>query len=109
LAESELLSGKLDRTLEFYREAAVALGNPPRDTRKNAMFLGTYGVKLAMADDLVQARAQFRKSIDMYTRLGRENSADALATLGQMAYCTAPRRPGWCKDLTKCSAASSST
>lgn len=89
LAESELLSGKLDRTLEFYREAVVALGNPPRDTRKNAMFLGTYGVKLAMADDLVQARTQFRKSIDMYTRLGRENSADALATLGQMAYCTA--------------------
>ncbi|MBO9664653.1 serine/threonine-protein kinase [Dokdonella sp.] len=89
LAESQLLSGKLDQTLKFYREAVVALGDPPHDTRKNAQLLGTYGVKLAMADDLVEARAQFRKSIDMYTRLGRENSADALATLGQMAYCTA--------------------
>jgi len=89
LAESQLLSGKLDQTLKFYREAVVALGSPPRDTRKNAMFLGTYGVKLALAGDLVEARTQFRKSIDMYARLGRENSADALATLGQMAYSTA--------------------
>lgn len=89
LAESELLSGELEQTLKFYREAVVALGSPPHDTRKNAMFLGTYAVKLAMADDLVEARAQFRNAIDMYTRLGRENSADALATLGQMAYCTA--------------------
>lgn len=89
LAESQLLSGKLDQTLKFYREAVVALGNTPHDTRKNALFLGTYAVKLAMANDLVEAHAQFRKAIDMYTRLGRENSADALATLGQMAYCTA--------------------
>ncbi|WP_083965497.1 serine/threonine protein kinase [Dokdonella koreensis] len=89
LAESELLSGKLDQTLKFYREAVVALGSPPPDTRKNALFLGTYAVKLSMDDDLVEARAQFRKAIDMYTRLGRENSADALATLGQMAYLTA--------------------
>lgn len=89
LAESEFLSGKVDRALKFYREAVVALGNPPRDTRKNAMFLGTYGVKLAMVDDLVEARTQFRNAIDMYARLGRENSADALSTLGQMAYSTA--------------------
>lgn len=89
LAELQLLSGKLDETLKFYRQAVVALGSPPRDMRKNALFLGTYGVKLGMANDLVEARAQFRKSIDMYTRLGRENSADALTTLGQMAYSTA--------------------
>ncbi|HEX7915450.1 serine/threonine-protein kinase [Rudaea sp.] len=89
LAEHQLLSGKLDQTLKFYRQAVVALGSPPRDTRKNALFLGTYGVKLVLANELVEARTQFRKAIDMYARLGRENSADALATLGQMAYCTA--------------------
>lgn len=89
LAELQLLSGNLDQTLDFYRQAIAALGNTPPDTRKNALLLGTYAVKLAMTDDLVEARAQFRRTIDMYTRLGRENSADALAILGQMAYCTA--------------------
>lgn len=89
LAEHRLLSGKLADTLAFYRQADAEMGDAPPDTRKNALFLGSYGVKLAMTDDLVEARKQLRRSIDMYTRLGRENSADALSTLGQLAYATA--------------------
>lgn len=89
LAEHRLLSGKLADTLTYYRQAVAEMGDAPPDTRKNALFLGAYGVKLALTDDLVEARRQLRRSIDMYARLGRENSADALTTLGQLAYATA--------------------
>ncbi|MCR6700555.1 MAG: serine/threonine protein kinase [Dokdonella sp.] len=89
LAEHRLLSGKLADTLTYYWQAVAEMGDAPPDTRKNALFLGAYGVKLALTDDLVEARRQLRRSIDMYARLGRENSADALTTLGQLAYATA--------------------
>lgn len=86
LAEHRLLAGNLQDTLKFYRQAVAEMGDTPPDTRKNAQFLAAYGVKLGMSDDLVEAHTQLRRSIEMYTRLGREHSADALTTLGQMAY-----------------------
>lgn len=89
VVELEVQSGKLAPAVEFYRQTITALGSTPGDTRRNAMFYQNYASVLALADKPVEARAWFRKAIDTYTRLGREGSADAMASLSQMAYCTA--------------------
>lgn len=88
LAEVEVQSGKLDHALEFYRQGIDALGSTPNDTRKNAQLFSDYGIMLVLADKPVEARAELRKAIDIYTRLGRENSADALGPRIQLANCT---------------------
>jgi len=88
LASLDVQAGKLDRALEFYRQAVSDMGNAPIDTSKNARIYGEYAETLTLADKPVEARALFRKAIDMYTRLGRESSADAMGFWGQMAYCT---------------------
>ncbi|MBN8886695.1 MAG: serine/threonine protein kinase [Rudaea sp.] len=89
LAEVAVQSGKLDQAMEFYRQGIDALSNVPNDSRSVAQLFSNYGTLLTLADKPVEACAQFRKSIDIYTRLGRENSADALASRMMMANCTA--------------------
>lgn len=88
LASLDVQAGKLDRALEFYRQAVSDMGSVPSDTRQNARIFGEYAETLTLVGKPVEARALFRKAIDMYTRLGREESADAMGLWGQMAYCT---------------------
>lgn len=88
LVNLDVQSGKLDRALEFYRQAVSEMGSAPSDTRKNARIYGEYAETLTLVDKPVEARTLFRKAIDMYARLGREGSADAMGLWGQMAYCT---------------------
>lgn len=88
LVKLDIQSGKIDRALEFYRQAIAEMGSAPSETRKNARIYGEYAEALTLVDKPVEARALFRKAIDMYTRLGREGSADAMGLWSQMAYCT---------------------
>jgi len=88
IAELQVQSGKLEPALEFYGQTVAALGEKPSDTRKNALLLQDFAVTLALADKPVDARAQFHKAIEIHTRLGRAGSADAMAALNQMAFCT---------------------
>ena len=88
LVNLDVQSGKLDRALEFYRQAVSEMGAAPSDTRKNARIYGEYAETLTLVDKPVEARTLFRKAVDMYARLGREGSADAMGLWGQMAYCT---------------------
>lgn len=88
LAEVEVQSGKLDQAVKFYRQAIDALGSTPNDTRKNAQLFSDYGTVLVLADKPLEACMELRKAVDIYTRLGRENSADALAPRIQLANCT---------------------
>jgi tetratricopeptide (TPR) repeat protein len=88
LAGLDIQSGKLDRALEFYRQAIAEMGSAPSDTSKNANIYGEYADTLNMTGKPVEARAQFSKAIDMYTRLGRGDSADAMILESARAYCT---------------------
>jgi tetratricopeptide (TPR) repeat protein len=88
LVSLDIQSGKLDRAQEFYRQAVSDMGSVPSDTRQNARIYGEYAETLTLVGKPVEARALFRKAIDMYARLGREGSADAMGLWGQMAYCT---------------------
>lgn len=88
LAKLDVQAGKLDSALEFYRQAVAALGSTVSDTRNNANLYGDYAETLTLAGKPVDARALFRKAIDIYIRLGREGSAEATNWMGQMAYCT---------------------
>lgn len=87
VASLDIQSGNLDRALAFYRQAIVDMGSPPSTTRRNAQIHGEYAETLTLADKPVEALAQFREAIGIYTRLGREASAEAMNFWGQMAYC----------------------
>jgi tetratricopeptide (TPR) repeat protein len=88
VASLDIQSGNLDRALAFYRQAIADMGSTPSNTRRNAQIHGEYAETLTLADKPVEARAQFREAIDIYARLGREASAEAMNFWGQMAYCT---------------------